>query len=188
MRDNFPFLGLQIRQSPDGITVDQYAYSNDLNYIDIHDQGGKNRLLDANELSTFETVIGQLTWLANQTRPDISFDTCQLSAAKKNATVKDLLYANKTIKKIKNSEVHLKFPSLENLETAKIIVYSDASFNNLPKGGSQGAHMILLSDKNQQTAPIQWQSKRIKRVVKSTLAAECLAPVSYTHLTLPTKA
>ena len=175
LRDNFPFLGLQIRQSPEGITVDQYAYSNDLNYIDIHNQGDKNRILDANELSAFETVIGQLTWLANQTRPDISFETCQLSAAKKNATVKDLLYANKTIKKIKNSEVHLKFPCLENLGTAKIIVYSDASFNNLPKGGSQGAHMILLSDKNQQTAPIQWQSKRIKRVVKSTLAAECLA-------------
>ena len=135
----------------------------------------KNRFLDANELAAFETVVGQLTWLANQTRPDISFDVCQLSAAKKNATVKHILHANKTIKKIKNSEVHLSFPSLENIDNAKIIVYSDASLNNLPNGGSQGAHIVLIGDNHQQTAPIQWQSKRVKRVVKSTLGAECLA-------------
>ena len=36
-------------------------------------------------------------------------------------------------------------------------------------------HTVLLCDLDQQCAPIQWQSKKIRRVVKSTLAAECLA-------------
>ena len=35
--------------------------------------------------------------------------------------------------------------------------------------------MILISDSELQCAPIHWQSKKIKRVLKSTLAAECLA-------------
>merc|ERR1712080_27025 len=51
----------------------------------------------------------------------------------------------------------------------------DASLNNLPNGGSQGAYIILICDNNNNVSPIKWQSKRIKRVVKSTLAAECLA-------------
>ena len=56
-----------------------------------------------------------------------------------------------------------------------IEVHSDASYNNLPRGGSQGGFIILLCDDKGKSAPIQWQSRRIKRVVKSTLAAECLA-------------
>ena len=32
-----------------------------------------------------------------------------------------------------------------------------------------------MIDKQDNAAPIQWQSKRIRRVAKSTLAAECLA-------------
>ena len=175
LKDNFPFLGLQLKQSSDGITVEQFAYANDLKYTEINNQKDKDRLLNVEESAALETMIGQSSWLSNQTRPDISFDVCQLSAVKKNATVKHLLYANKTMKKVKNSEVHLKFPTLKNIENAKIIVYSDALFNNLPNGGSQGAHIVLLCDSAQQCAPIQCQSKKIRRVVKSTLAAECLA-------------
>ena len=61
------------------------------------------------------------------------------------------------------------------MNTAKLVVYSDASYKNLPNCGSQGAHIVLLCDSDNKCAPIQWQSKKIKRVVKSTLAAECLA-------------
>ena len=174
-RDNFPFLGLQLKQTADSIIVEQYAYTDDLKCIQIEDSRNKERPLNIDEQAALETAIGQLSWLSHQTRPDISFDVCQLSAIKKNATVKHLLYANKTIRKVKNSEVHLKFPCLNNIDAAKIIVYSDASFKNLPECGSQGAHIVLLCDSDGRCAPIQWQSKKIKRVVKSTLAAECLA-------------
>ena len=128
LKDNFPFLGLQLKQSSDGITVEQFAYANDLKYIEINNQKDKDRLLNVEESAALETVIGQLSWLSsNQTRP-----------------VKHLLYANKTMKKVKNVEVHLKFPTLKNIENAKIFFYSDASFNNLPNGGSQGAHSSSL--------------------------------------------
>ena len=175
-RDNFPFLGVQLKQAADGsIIVEQYVYTGDLQYIQVNFSGDKDRLLDSIEQAALETAIGQLSWLSHQTRPDISFDVCQLSAIKKNATLEDLRYANKTIKKVKNSKVHSKFPSLNALESAKIVVYSDASYKNLPNCGSQGAHIVLLCDSDNNCAPIQWQSKKIKRVVKSTLAAECLA-------------
>ena len=88
--------------------------------------------------------------------------------------VADVAYANKTIKKVVCDNLSINFPIL-NLNRMTIEVHSDASYNNLPRGGSQGGFIILLSDDTGKSAPIQWQSRRIKRVVKSTLAAECLA-------------
>ncbi|KAK6178359.1 hypothetical protein SNE40_013155 [Patella caerulea] len=57
----------------------------------------------------------------------------------------------------------------------KLIIYSDASFGNLSDGNSQGGHIILLCGSNGQFHPISWQSQKIRRIVRSTLAAETLS-------------
>ncbi|KAJ8050479.1 hypothetical protein HOLleu_03699 [Holothuria leucospilota] len=57
----------------------------------------------------------------------------------------------------------------------KLIVYSDASLGNLPDDGSQGGYFIFLAGDNGLLSPITWQSKRTRRAVSSTLAAETLA-------------
>ena len=84
---------------------------------------------------------------------------------------------NKTLKKAKKEKSQISIPDLGNLEKVKIVVYSDASFANLMDGGSQGGYVIFLQGETGKYLPISWQSKRIKRVVKSTLAAETLAMV-----------
>ena len=55
-----------------------------------------------------------------------------------------------------------------------MVTYSDASYNNLPDGGSQGSYIVFLSD-GINSAPIRWHSGRIKKSVRSTLAAETVA-------------
>jgi hypothetical protein len=55
------------------------------------------------------------------------------------------------------------------------LIFRDSSLGNLPDGGTQGGHFIVLTGKNGRISPITWQSKRIRRVVRSTLAAETLA-------------
>ena len=173
LQDSFKFLGLFVNQTPGGITVNQHAYAKNIKTInDI--KGNKSRLLNEAEKEQLRSVIGQLSWLGNQTRPDISSNVCQLSGAYKEATVSDIVFTNKTIRKTVSDDVSLKFPKLD-LKSLKLEVHSDASYNNLPNGGSQGGFIILLCDSSGKAAPIQWQSRRIKRVVKSTLAAECLA-------------
>ena len=132
-------------------------------------------MLSKEEKDSYRRVIGQIGWDANQTRPDISYDACQMSIAYKNATVEDILKTNKTIKKMKRDKIAITFPSLSAIEKSMIIVHSDASFNNLPNGRSQGGFILFLCDQEGHAAPIHWQSKKIRRVVKSTLAAECLA-------------
>ena len=55
------------------------------------------------------------------------------------------------------------------------MVYSDSSFGNLPDGSSQGCYTILLADDKGHFSPLTWQSKKIRRIVRSTIAAETLA-------------
>ena len=175
LHDSFNFLGLDIKETCSGVDMDQNIYAEGIQYVPCSDRGDKHRLLTEDEKAPLRSAIGQLCWLANQTRPDIAYDVCQLSVRYKSATVSDIFIANKTIKRVKNNDLKLTFPKLIDNGEYILKVFSDSSFNNLPNGGSQGGYIIFLCDTEDNAAPIQWQSRRIRRVVKSTLAAECLA-------------
>ena len=66
-------------------------------------------------------------------------------------------------------------PRMEKIEECHIECFSDASFANLRGYGSQCGVVIFISDGNGRRCPVFWQSKKIRRVVKSTLSAETLA-------------
>ena len=46
---------------------------------------------------------------------------------------------------------------------------------NLPSGASQGGSIIFMSDESGKLLPLSWTSRKLRRVVKSTLAAEAMA-------------
>lgn len=85
-------------------------------------------------------LSGHLNWTSQQTRPDINYQTCEVSASIKNATIRDL----KTISTYLCLKVVLKFPNLGNLEYVKIICFSDTYFGNLQSGSSQGGFIIFM--------------------------------------------
>ena len=64
---------------------------------------------------------------------------------------------------------------LGNIELCSIICFRDAAFANLKNGSSQGGFIIFLCKSDKNYAPISWKSRKIQRVVRSTLAAETLA-------------
>ena len=59
----------------------------------------------------------------------------------------------------------------------KIVCYNDSSLENFKDGGSQGGFIIYLVGENDVSSPIMWKSKKLCRVVKSTMAAETLIQV-----------
>lgn len=85
-----------------------------------------------------------------------------------------LIVANKIIKRIQSEQVSLKFQHLGNSELS-LTVFSDASMGNLTDGGTQGGYLSLLTGEKGKFSPIAWNSKRVRRVVRSTLAGETLA-------------
>ena len=116
--------------------------------------------------------IGQLLWLGRQTRPDLLFDTSDLSTRVNRANVQDLIDTNKVIKKALNEKVTLKF---KRIESPKMKVYSDSSLGNLQSSNTQGGYFICLQSGDKSITPLSWSSKKLRRVVRSSLAGETLA-------------
>ena len=173
----FKYVGIHLSQQRDGsITIHQHDYISDIQLIDIDRERAlmKKDPLTAKESQQLKAVAGQLNWVSSQTRPDISFDSCQVSVSCKDATIEDLFKANESVKKLKLEHVSLQYPNLGSLKEARIVGYNDAAFANLKDSGSQGGFIIFLAGSNGNYAPIHLQSKKIKRVVKSTIAAETL--------------
>ena len=84
--------------------------------------------LNENELKSYQTLIGQLSWIANQSRPDITFAICELSRAIKNATINHLIQVKKSLRKnVINQKVTLTFPQMQNLGKYLLTTYSDSS-------------------------------------------------------------
>ena len=172
------YIGVLVSQSPEGIYLSTDTYCHDLLEIDTTNIGGESdRTLCRDETRSLKQISGQINWAVNQSRPDCGFDNCIVANSIKSATVADIHKANKTIRKLRGQSVSLFFPNNLDLVTCRIVVFSDASHANLPDKGSQGAYIIFLCDSAGQYSILSWQSKRIKRVVNNTLAAECLATV-----------
>ena len=169
----FKYIGINITQIGSDIFVDQLDYVRNITFIDIPPHSKKDQILNEYLKKEVRSRNGQLNWLSTVSRPELSFHTCVASGLVKNSTIKDINFVNKIIKQAKNTQYKIRFRSLD-FTKLKIVVYTDASYNNLPNGGSQGSYFIWLSDGNF-CVPITWRSTRIKKVVRSTLAAETIA-------------
>lgn len=175
----FKYLGLNINQLDKEIVLNQNDYIKSIDFIDIdnHKMKKKDDSLTESELEDLRSLVGQLGWVAGQTRPDLSFEVCQLSSCFNHATVNDVLKANKLLKKAKQENISLSFGVPGKLDKLKFVCFNDASLGNLKDGGSQGGYVIYLVGENETSSPIMWQSKKLRRIVKSAMAAETLVQV-----------
>ena len=174
---SFKYIGLNVVQSNEMISIDQMHYIENINEIDLGRERKKliRDILTPEERSKLKSLSGKMLWVTSQTRPDIAFATCMMCNAGPEATVNDILEANKAVRKMKNSnDVKINYRKLGNMKDVKLIVYADASHANLNDGSSQGAFIVFLQG-NGKVSPLLWQSKKLKRITKSPLASETLA-------------
>ena len=175
--NSFTYVGIQVQLYSDGIYISQKDYTNELEMIPTKHLSDRkpDDLITEEEKHSLRSTIGSLNWLAGQTRPDLSYDVCQLSSSLKEGSVNLLGHANRVIKKAKAYDVSLHFPKMD-LNNLSVYCYSDASHGNLSNGGSQGGLFTEIRC-GSMSCPIEWQSKRIRRMAKSTLSAETIAMV-----------
>ena len=179
------YLGLMVSQTRNGIHLSTSGYCHSLKEIDLGDTGtNRDRPLLPTEKTCLKQLSGQINWIATHSRPDCAFDNCTVANSIKEACVQDLYTANKVIRKVKGQEVALLFPTNVDHTACRIVTFTDASFANLPDRGSQGAYVTFLCDKYGSYCLLAWQSRRIRRVVNSTKAAECLAAVEATDASI----
>ena len=120
----FKYTGLNMKQTKTDITVDQIKY---IKPIDIKRVGGKEDLTKA-EFKQYRALTGQLSWAAENTRPDIVFDVRELATKNKEATLDDLRTAHKVLKKAQKEEVKIRYSKLGNWKDLKLVTYTDSSY------------------------------------------------------------
>ena len=174
----FVYTGLNIHQDENmKITVDQKDFVEKLT-ANNYPNDAPDKLLRKDENRMIRKTQGQLSWLSTQTRPDISFDSFQLSTRLNRATQKDGKNANKIIKKVKQENVELKFERLGNIEDLHIEFFADASLGNVEDGiqtKSGMGYFICLANKSLQISPLHWKSCVIDKVTEDVKTAETLA-------------
>ena len=158
----FKYLGLSISQTNDGIFMHQKEYIEEIEVVDIDKPNQKDRKLLPHETQQLRRVAGQLNWVSTQTRPDMTYAASVVSSSIKDATVRDLFTANKFIKLLKCNELVLSFPQISDLQNASC-------------SASQGGLLVFLQGRKGKCMLLAWQSRKLKRVLKSTLTAETLA-------------
>ena len=176
---NFLYTGIQINQEPDCIKIDQEKYTKNVQIpkIDLHDLKDKKREMNQDELTLLRQLTGMVNWAQRSTRPDLSFETIELSTKFKGGKVEDLIQAKNVAARLKKLNVTVKTANIGNYNDCQVWVFTDAAFRNLNNSTDScgGYFMLIVNTKNGNCAPIEWKSGKIKRKVNSTLGAETLS-------------
>ena len=177
-QDEFTYIGWHINQDENGIHVDQNTYKETIQPIKMSDcrMNQAHHQLSEVETTQYQKLLGQLQWISSQSRPDVRFKVLECSIKANKPTVEEVTNINKVVKKLKKLSYGIYLPNLSG-DTSKysIIVFCDAALNNLPGNvGSTQAFIIFLECEGK-VVPLSWSSKKIARVCKVILHAECMA-------------
>ena len=175
---DFLYTGMRIVQEDGKISVDQDQYIDSIEIPEFSYQNSRSsELVDDDWQSEFRTLVGKISWVASASRPDLSFNALMLSTKYGKASHYDMKLAVKIARKMKSDTSLCKFIDLGDINEWSLKGYGDAGFKSLPdKVSSSAGSVILVCNENIGVECIlQWQSKKIRRVVSSSTAAEALA-------------
>ena len=179
----FKYTGIDFRQWDDGsIEYDQKRYIEKIEPISV----SKERRQDPScsvteqERKSLRSLVGALQYAGVHTRPDICAKIGEIQAAVTKACVSDLINCNKILHEAKVHPVSLMILPISPGDFT-LCAFSDASFLS---GGHSTAHQGnlvfattkgILENQKSVIAPLAWSSKKVPRVVRSTLSAEAAA-------------
>ena len=182
--NDFVFTGIHIHQNDDhSIELDQTKYIEDIVpiQVDRNRRQDQNQLVNEKERQELRGLIGSLQYATTNTRPDLAAKVSFVQSKITTACISDLLEANRILqeaKQTKETKIVIKSIPLEDL---RFVSFSDASFATRSKSQSQKGCLILAASKQigewqaSDVSPLMWYSRKIARVVASTLASETYA-------------
>ena len=168
----FKYIGVMVEQRGGELSLNQWGYVNSIKEPEARRFGG-NRVLSANELTEYRSVVGQLNWISLHTMPEISYSVSELSKAFKEGTTQDMRKLIKVVRKVKHIMGGVVLSELEE-ENLYWEAYADASFGNIEDGHTQLGYIISLTD-GKKRCTIWWKSRKSRRIAKSTIEAEALS-------------
>ena len=190
----FTHIGLEVVQDPDTfeVQVGQPSYAMTLKkvYLPMSRRQAMTSPATKDEITALRAGAGKLAWLHRNTRPDLGFGWSHLMQGINEATVETILFFNSMVTKAqKAAHMTMRYVHVP-LDELQVIGWCDAPFANVTDGrkkdndtplASQAGYMIGFAKKSDveegggRLSMCMWKTHKIKRKVRSTLAAECAA-------------
>jgi Reverse transcriptase (RNA-dependent DNA polymerase) len=177
-RNNFHYKGLRIatvyqhdqNEREFEITVDGDEYLDCLVPM-VVPRGDADSALMASSAVDFMSVVGCINYVASAFRPDVSVDASFLGRAFARPTVRHARKANATLEWIKQNRYALRFRK----GAAQLTAFCDSAGPN--EESTQGGRLFALTDMDGHRVSgwIYWESRKVKRVCRSTLTGEVLS-------------
>ena len=182
-KKNFVFCGARYFQWDDGsIELDQREYIERINPIQIpkHRRNEPLSVVTEGERQEIRQLCGSLQYAAVNTRPDLAAKVGEIQSKVTKATVGEMLALNRILHEAKSHAACLHILPIPTSEVT-FCAFSDASFATNKDAASRQGTIVFATDRSLENnqvgivCPIAWSSKRIPRVVRSTLSAEAVA-------------
>merc|ERR1712243_492428 len=100
--DNFRFTGLDVKTTYGKIEVAMEDYAESIQEIKEIRKVKRDEKLTKAELKEYRKYTGKISWLAQGTRPDLSYSSLNLAKKNNSATISDLRNVNSLVDKLKN--------------------------------------------------------------------------------------
>ena len=180
--EKFSYVGVGIEQNDKEIYLSQDNYVQKVGIPNIDEFEGNQEMRDS-EMMVYRGLIGKLNWLAQHTRPDISFEVSRAGCSFQRGTRVEMRDLIKKARKIKETTSRLKMNKVRENE-AYWEVFCDAAYGNIAEGLSQIGFTISLKDDSGKLCPIFWKSVRARRVARSPMDAEALSLIEAAEMVM----
>merc|ERR1712114_109861 len=142
-------------------------YADSITEIEEIRKASREERLTKAELKEYRKYTGKISWLAQGTRPDLSYSALNLAKKNNSATISDLRNVNRLVDKVKNEENKVIYGKIGNRETLQVVGIVDALYKSDEK--SIGGMMIVLTNEDMTKAsPLMWKTNQIDRVCHSS--------------------
>ena len=171
------FLGVKTTYKNGSFTDDTTEYIGLLE--SAPEETSSNVPLEGKQLSAYRRIIMQLRWPAHHVLPEFLYRVSEMAQRVGQATGGDLKHANKILHQMKEVAIQGKartvIPPLHGQPL--LVSFFDASLGSSKNGQAQQGelHLLTTTDAYHKITPVcilEYHSNRIKRVVRSSLAAE----------------
>ncbi|CAE7827512.1 GIP, partial [Symbiodinium sp. CCMP2456] len=137
--DDFDYIGSHVQVTDEGVFVSQEPYASS-RLFELSIEKGQNDLDLASDEQRIDnqSLIGALSWLGGQSRPDLQCSVSLAQQCQKNPTVEDLKFTNKIAKRAwehKDKGIWLRPLDLGSLE---FLIYHDSAWANALLEGEDG--------------------------------------------------
>ena len=181
----FTQCGVLIEQNAEGFLMSQPDYLETVTEIHVSRARWQHpeSPVTAQELHQLRSVLGALSWHANQVAPQWSAPVSLMLSKIHSGTVNDILETNKLLRRAKLGQ-HQKMRLHAQVNTPPLLAaWVDAADGHRSDGGSTKGIFIgwtsgrLLDGDLVRISPMFWQSAKIQRTCRSSGAAETHAAV-----------